>query len=143
VLSSTEVQTGVPLTIDINVTNTGACDATDVLQCYVVALDAPVRRPRQELKAFAKVELAAGEQAAVRLRLDDRAFSYWHTGDGHAIVGEPVNELAALGGTMAAGIGVASGKPRGWLLAAGDYDIVLARSSADPVHRHRVRVTEA
>jgi beta-glucosidase len=141
-LSSTSIQPGVPLTIELTVSNVGDRAAADVVQCYVVPTGAPVSRPRQELKAFAKVELAPGEQSAVRLSLDDRAFSYWHTGDDHAIVGEPVNDLAALGGTMAAGIGTASGKPRGWLLAPGEYDIVLARSSADPCHRLRVAAAE-
>jgi beta-glucosidase len=142
VLSSTTIEPGVPITIEVTVGNIGDRAATEVVQCYVVPLDAPVSRPRQELKAFGKVELAAGEQSVVRLRLDDRAFSYWHTGDDHAIVGETVNDLAALGATMAAGIGAASGTPRGWLVAAGEYDIVLSRSSADPVHRLRVCTTE-
>ena len=143
VISAATIEPGRPLTIDLTVTNGSDRAATDVVQCYVVPLGAPVSRPRQELKAFAKVELAPGERSAVRLTLDDRAFSYWHTGDDHAIVGEPVNDLAALGGTMAAGIGTASGRPRGWLLAAGEYDVVLARSSADPVHRLRVTAAPA
>ena len=137
-LSPGVIEPGAALTIDLPIRNVGDRTCTDVVQCYVIPVDAPVSRPRQELKAFGKVELAPGEQSVVRLRLDDRAFSYWHTGDDHAIVGEPVNDLAALGGTMAAGIGGVSGKPRGWLLAAGEYDIVLGRSSADPVHRLRV-----
>lgn len=142
-LSSTIIQPGTPLTIELTVSNASDRAATAVVQCYVVPLDAPVSRPLQELKAFGKVELSPGEQSVVRLTLDDRAFSYWHTGDDHAIVGETVNDLAALGGTMAAGIGAASGKPRGWLLAPGEYDVVLARSSADPVHRLRVRTAQA
>ncbi len=140
VVSSLTVEPGVPLSVDVSVTNTGERPATDVVQCYVVPLAAPVSRPRQELKAFAKVQLEPGAQTVVRLALDDRAFSYWHTGDDHAVVGEPVNDLAALGGTMAEGIGAPSGHARGWLMAPGEYDIVLARSSAEPVHRVRVRV---
>ncbi|HEX4015566.1 MAG TPA: glycoside hydrolase family 3 C-terminal domain-containing protein [Frankiaceae bacterium] len=139
VLSSTTIDAGVPLRIELTVSNAGDRAATDVVQCYVVPLDAPVRRPHQELKAFAKVELPAGGQSTVQISLDERAFSYWHTGDGHAIVGEPLNDLAALGGTMAAGIGIPSGRARGWLVAPGEYDIVLARSSADAIHRLRVR----
>ena len=132
-----------PADIELAVTNAGDRAASDVVQCYVVPLDAPVSRPQQELKAFAKAHLAAGERSVVRLSLDDRAFSYWHTGDAHAIVDEPVNDLAALGGSMAAGIGRPSGFARGWLMAAGEYDVVLARSAADPVHRVRVRVEGA
>ncbi len=139
-VSSPRVEPGVPLGIEVAVTNIGDRRATDVVQCYVVPLDAPVSRPRQELKAFAKVDLEPGAQTAVRLVLDDRAFSYWHAGDDHAIVGEPINDLVALGGTMAEGIGTPSGQPRGWRMAAGEYDIVLARSAADPVHRVRIGV---
>ncbi len=143
VVSSATLEPGGAITVELTVSNAGDRPATDVVQCYVVPVDAPVSRPRQELKAFTKVELAPGAQSPVRLRLDDRAFSYWHTGDDHAIVGETVNDLAALGGTMAAGIGAASGKPKGWLLAPGEYDLVLARSSIDPVHRVRVRTATA
>jgi hypothetical protein len=142
-LSASVVEPGVPVTIDLTVTNDGERAASDVVQCYVVPCDAPVSRPQKELKAFAKIALAAGECSVVRLALDDRAFSYWHTGDDHAIVGEPVNDLAALGGGMAEGIGSPSGQPRGWLMAAGEYEIVLARSAGNPVHRTRVRVESA
>ena len=140
-VSSATVTPGGPLRIELTVANTGTRTAADVVQCYVVPLDAPVSRPHQELKAFAKVQLAAGAKETVHLELDDRAFSHWHTGDDHAVVGEPVNELAALGASMAEGIGTLSGHPRGWLMAPGEYDVVLARSAADPVHRIRVRVT--
>ena len=140
VVSASTVEPGVPLTIELTVSNVGERTATDVVQCYVVPPPSPVSRPRQELKAFAKVDLQPGAQTTVRLVLDDRAFSYWHTGDEHAVVGEPVNDLAALGGSMAAGIGTPSGVPRGWHLAAGEYEIVLARSSAEPVRRMSVRV---
>ncbi len=140
ILSSARIESGLPITIEVAVTNTGERAATDVVQCYVVPHAAPVHRPRQELKGFAKVALEPGGSSVVRLQLDDRAFSYWHTGDDHAIVGEPVNDLAALGGSMAEGIGTPSGRPRGWLMAPGEYDIVLARSSAEPVHRVRVSV---
>jgi beta-glucosidase len=143
VLSSRHVASGMPLTVELAVSNTGTRRATDVVQCYVVPLAAPVSRPYQELKAFGKVDLEAGERAVVRLTLDDRAFSYWHTGDDHAVVGEPVNDLAGLGGSMAEGIGTPSGHPRGWRMAPGEYDIVLARSSAEPVHRVRVSVAES
>jgi beta-glucosidase len=139
VLSAAEIVPGSALTLECPVSNNGSRPATAVVQCYVVPIDAPISRPVQELKAFGKVELAAGAHSTLRFTLDDRAFSYWHTGDDHAIVDEPVNDLAALGGTMAAGIGVASGRPRGWLMAPGEYDVVIARSCADPVHRVRVR----
>jgi beta-glucosidase len=62
----------------VPVTNTGPRRGAEVVQCYV-APPQPTRvvRPPQELKAFAKVWLDAGESTTVTLRLDERAFAYW------------------------------------------------------------------
>ena len=43
-------------------------------------------RPEQELKAFAKVALEPGASTRVRLRLDARAFAFWHTALGRWVV---------------------------------------------------------
>ena len=49
------------------------------MQLYVAKPNAEIFRPAQELKAFAKVQLAAGESKTVTLTLDDKAFRYWNT----------------------------------------------------------------
>jgi beta-glucosidase len=61
------------------VTNTGARRGAEVVQCYVRDIEASVARPKQELKAFAKVWLDPGESQDVQLDLDRRAFAFWDT----------------------------------------------------------------
>jgi beta-glucosidase len=63
--------------IECTITNTGARAGAEVVQLYVGDIEASVQRPMQELRAFAKVELAPGEQRRVRLTLNPDAFAFW------------------------------------------------------------------
>ena len=63
----------------LTVTNTGDRTGAEIVQLYVAKPNAEIFRPAQELKAFAKVQLAAGESKTVTLTLDDKAFRYWNT----------------------------------------------------------------
>ena len=65
--------------VTLNVTNTGARDGAEIVQVYIAKPGAEIFRPAQELKAFARVPLAAGESRTVTLPLDDKAFRYWNT----------------------------------------------------------------
>ena len=65
--------------VSLTVTNTGARDGAEIVQVYIAKPGAEVFRPTQELKAFARVPLAAGESRTVTLPLDDKAFRYWNT----------------------------------------------------------------
>lgn len=47
------------------------------MQVYVHAASVAVSRPEQELRAFAKVDLAAGGEREVTLKLPVRAFAYF------------------------------------------------------------------
>lgn len=60
------------------VTNTGAVAGAEVAQLYVAKPDHEVFRPEQELRGFAKVELAPGESKVVTIPLSERAFSYFN-----------------------------------------------------------------
>ena len=60
------------------VTNTGARDGAEVVQLYVYNGDCQVFRPQKELRAFAKVFVAAGQSERVTLRFPKRDLSYWH-----------------------------------------------------------------
>ena len=74
--------------VTLTVTNTGARDGAEIVQVYIAKLGAEIFRPAQELKAFARVPLAAGESCTVTLPLDDKAFRYWNTStDGWEIEG--------------------------------------------------------
>lgn len=74
--------------VSLTVTNTGARDGAEIVQVYIAKPGAEIFRPAQELKAFARVPLAAGESRTVTLPLDDKAFRYWNTStDGWEIEG--------------------------------------------------------
>ena len=66
--------------VAVRVTNTGARDGREVVQVYVRDPHASVQRPRRELRAFATVDLAAGESREVTFTLGSRALAYWHPG---------------------------------------------------------------
>ena len=68
--------------VSLTVTNTGARDGAEIVQVYIAKPGAEIFRPAQELKAFARVPLAAGESRTVTLPLDDKAFRYWNTRTG-------------------------------------------------------------
>jgi beta-glucosidase len=59
------------------VKNTGARRGAEVVQVYLHAASVTVTRPEQELRAFAKVDLAPGEEREVALNLPLRAFAYF------------------------------------------------------------------
>ncbi len=68
---------GDTLTVETTVRNTGTRRGQEVVQLYVHDAQSAVERPPQELKAFAKVELAPGESRSVTLRLPMRAFAWY------------------------------------------------------------------
>ena len=66
--------------VQITLTNTGAYDASEVVQVYVGEENPSVPRPVKELKAFKKAHLAAGESQVLNLRLDNEAFAFYDVG---------------------------------------------------------------
>lgn len=64
--------------VAVTIANTGDRTGSEVVQLYVGDPVSSAQRPRQELKAFRKVELAPGASARPSLALDSRAFAYWH-----------------------------------------------------------------
>lgn len=63
--------------VSVDVTNKGKMAGGEVVQLYVAPLDPVVDRPVQELKGFARVELAPGETKRVTIKLDEGAFSHY------------------------------------------------------------------
>jgi beta-glucosidase len=88
----------------LKVKNTGTRRGAEVVQLYLHAVAAGVLRPEQELRAFAKVDLAAGEERDVTLKLPVRAFA----------------TFAAKGSEQ-----------QGWQIDPGAYEIRAANSSRD------------
>jgi len=70
-------QSGTPVTVTFDVTNTGSVEGAEVAQLYVSDPSAKAARPERELKGFEKIHLAPGQTKHVTLTLDARAFSYW------------------------------------------------------------------
>jgi beta-glucosidase len=70
-------------TASFDVTNTGTRPGAEVAQLYVGESSPKVPRPAQELKGFARVELAAGETKRVTISLDARAFAFYDVASKH------------------------------------------------------------
>ncbi len=63
--------------VEFDVTNTGNMDGAEVAQLYIHQVSCNVQRPYKELKAFAKVSLAAGETRTISVQLDSSSVSYY------------------------------------------------------------------
>lgn len=79
VVSSERIKESETLAVSVDVTNTGSRAGKEVVQLYAAAKGGTIIRPVRELRAFEKVELAAGETKTVTFTLDKRAFAYWST----------------------------------------------------------------
>jgi beta-glucosidase len=73
------------VTARVRVTNTGTRDGDEVVQLYVAPAQSRLPRPIKELKAFARVHVAAGQSQEVVLGLDERAFRYFDPSSGWVI----------------------------------------------------------
>lgn len=73
-LSARRVAAGEPLTVSVDVTNTGDRDGDEVVELYLSHLRMP-GAPVRSLARFARVSLAAGGTQTVTFTLDDRALS--------------------------------------------------------------------
>lgn len=97
--------------ISFNVKNTGKRDGAEVAQIYVGSKkDSRVPRSFKELKGFEKVFLKAGETKKVSVKLNQRAFSYFDVS----------NQI--------------------WLAEAGDYEILVGRSTAEIILRGKANL---
>ncbi len=81
--------------------NTGVVVGKEIAQVYVRDLQSTAFRPEKELKGFAKVELAPGEETGVQINLDRRAFAFYDAGS------------------------------KDWVVEAGDFEIQVGASSRD------------
>jgi len=87
------------LTVTVDVTNTGHMAGKEVVQVYVHDRASGLVRPQKELKGFAKVSLQPGETKPVAIKLDFRAFAYYHP------------------------------EYRQWITEDGDFDLLIASSA--------------
>lgn len=63
--------------VGFRVRNVGHMPGEEIAQLYIHAETDGIFRPEQELKGFAKVSLAPGEERKVAISLNDRSFAVW------------------------------------------------------------------
>ena len=83
-----EITAGQPLTVGLDVTNTGKRDGAEIVQIYVQPPQGKVFHPVRVLRGFEKVFLRAGETVHVSIELSPRSFEYYHVGK-HCWCAEP------------------------------------------------------
>jgi beta-glucosidase len=93
--------TGLPLTVEFELADTGNRAGAEVAEVYVEPVNPHVFRPFKELKGFAKVFLQPGGKQKVSVTLGENAFAYYDVGT------------------------------RSWLAAQGGYKILVGGSSRD------------
>ncbi|MDQ2651046.1 MAG: glycoside hydrolase family 3 C-terminal domain-containing protein [Actinomycetota bacterium] len=76
-LSTERVDPGQSVTVTVPVRNTGHRGGSEVVQLYLGDDEATVRRAPRELRGFAKVHLASGQDTSVQLELGPRELAHW------------------------------------------------------------------
>jgi beta-glucosidase len=79
------VKVGQPLTVAVDVENTGKVKGDEVVQLYVHQQYGSDSRPVRELKGFERVTLAPGEKQTLRFTLGPEELGYWSTARGRWI----------------------------------------------------------
>ena len=102
------VQEGPRVEVAFTLTNVGSVAGAEVAQVYVHRPRHAAYRPSQELKAFRKVMLVAGERQRVTLHLDQAAFASFSTANAN------------------------------WVVEPGDYEVRVGASSRDIRLRQRI-----
>ncbi len=78
-LSKSSVKAGKGVSITVPVKNVGSVSGDEIVQVYVKSLDNP-EAPIKSLKGFAKVSLAPGKSAKVKIDLPAESFAYYREG---------------------------------------------------------------
>jgi beta-glucosidase len=76
-LDRKKIAAGETLTVSVPVRNSGARAGSEVVQLYVRDIDCSLPRPEKELKGFAKVELAPGEEKFVEITIGGDALQFF------------------------------------------------------------------
>jgi len=76
-LSRSHIRSGDPLTVELQLKNTGRREGAEVVQFYIQDVQASVERPIKELKGFEKVMLKPGQSKAVKIEFNERSFAFY------------------------------------------------------------------
>ncbi len=105
-LSAQEIGAQGPLTVSVEVTNTGARAGKEVVQLYIRDTASRLHRPEKELKGFAKLELQPGETKTASFQVGREALAYYddlerawvaEAGEFEALVGASSQDIRARG----------------------------------------------
>ncbi len=123
-VAAARVAAGDPVTVEVDVRNTGERAGSEVVQLYVEPVDPAIQRPVRELKAFRKVRLEPGAEATVTLELEPRAFAYYDVAD-------PTYRDHLSAAPVPAEGDALHREEAGWWVDPGTYVIHAGRSSRD------------
>lgn len=75
-------------TVEVDLTNTGERDGSDVVQVYLRRRNSAVARPEFWLAGFAKAKVMAGQSKRIKIDLDSRRFAHFANGEWQIESGE-------------------------------------------------------
>jgi beta-glucosidase len=81
-VSPPQVQVGNPVTVTVDVTNTGLVEGDEVVQLYIHQKAGNDSRPMRELKGFERLTLKPGETKTVTFHLGPAELGHWSTNAG-------------------------------------------------------------
>jgi beta-glucosidase len=137
-LSSSALEPGGEVVVEVPVTNTGDRRGAEVVQLYVAPAATRLFRPRKELKGFAKVWADPGETVTARIVLTPRAFAFWDPGSTEtAYLAERLGE----GAVVPVDRGPDPVQVAGWHVESGTHRLLLSRSVDDTVSAVDLQVT--
>jgi beta-glucosidase len=110
-LSSSRIYDTIPLTVTLNVKNTGEKAGKEIVQLYILDYTSSYLRPIKELKAFTKVDLSPGESKEVKFSLGYPDFAFY----------DPA--------------------VKDWVVEDGDFEVLIGASSQDIRLMETVHVT--
>ena len=87
-ISDPKSKPGRPVTVSVDIRNSGKRKGDEIVQLYVSDIKASVDRPTKELKGFARISLEPGQKKTVNFELKDDAFAYYSV-EKHDFVVEP------------------------------------------------------
>jgi beta-glucosidase len=132
-ISATSLDRQGDVTVQVADTNLGRVAGADVVEGYVRD-PAQTGEPPEQLRAFAKVQLAPGQTRQVTLSFRPSSFAYWASG---AATGtQPETTSPSTPGPHSD-----SQPAGGWRIARGDYRVDIGDSSASLADSVRLRLT--
>lgn len=94
-LSSARIDSHGSVKVSVDVTNTGSRSGAEIVQLYTHEQKSRVKQPIKQLKAFQRVELAAGQRKAVQLTLKGSDLAFWDVTRNKSVVESGSYDLMA------------------------------------------------